>query len=328
MKRRKLGTQGLETSAIGLGCMGMSWSYGVRDDAESVATLHEAVELGVDFFDTAEVYGPFENERLIGRAFKDRRDKVILATKFGFAMNERGEIIGVDSRPNRIKDVVDASLKRLDVEYVDVLYQHRVDPEVPIEDVVGAMSDLVKEGKVRYLGLSEAGAETVRRAHAVHPVSVVQTEYSLWEREVEKEILPTLRELGIGFVPYSPLGRGFLAGGIRHLADLTPDDGRRAFPRFEEENFQKNLILAEMVQTLAARRAVTPGQIALAWLLHQGEDIVPIPGTKRRAYLRENAAAVTLSLAREDLDWIESRFPPGVAAGARKNEAMMRLIDK
>jgi aryl-alcohol dehydrogenase-like predicted oxidoreductase len=328
MKRRRLGTQGLETSAIGLGCMGMSWSYGVRDDAESVATLHEAVELGVDFFDTAEVYGPFENERLIGRAFKDRRDKVILATKFGFAMNEKGEIIGVDSRPKRIKDVVDASLERLDVEYVDVLYQHRVDPEVPIEDVVGAMSDLVTEGKVRYIGLSEASAETVRRAHAVHPVSVVQTEYSLWERGVEKEILPTLRELGIGFVPYSPLGRGFLAGGIRRLADLTPDDGRRAFPRFEEENFQKNLILAEIVQTLAARRAVTPGQIALAWLLHQGEDIVPIPGTKRRAYLRENAAAVTLSLAREDLDWIESRFPPGVAAGARKNEAMMRLIDQ
>jgi aryl-alcohol dehydrogenase-like predicted oxidoreductase len=328
MKRRKLGRQGLETSAIGLGCMGMSWSYGVRDDAESVATLHEAVELGVDFFDTAEVYGPFENERLIGRAFKDRRDKVILATKFGFAMNEKGEIVGVDSRPNRIKDVVDASLKRLDVEYVDVLYQHRVDPKVPIEDVVGAMSDLVTAGKVRYLGLSEAGAETIRRAHAVHPISVVQTEYSLWEREVEKEILPTLRELGIGFVPYSPLGRGFLAGGIRRLADLTPNDGRRAFPRFEEKNFQKNLILAETVQALAARRAVTPGQIALAWLLHQGADIVPIPGTKRRAYLRENAAAVTLSLAREDLDWIESRFPPGVAAGARKNEAMMRLVDQ
>src|SRR6185369_1210127 len=281
------GSQGLEVSALGLGCMGMSQSYGAADEAESIATLHRAVELGVTLFDTAEVYGPFTNEELLGRAFADRRDRVLLATKFGFRF-EGGQVLGTDSRPAHVREVVEASLRRL---RIDLLYQHRVDPAVPIEDVVGAMAELVRAGKVRFLGLSEAGESTLRRAHAVHPISALQSEYSLWERNLESGIIPLLRELGIGLVPFAPLGRGFLAGGVHRAEEYPEGDFRRGDPRFSGENYEANVRAASIVRDLAAAKEATPGQVALAWLLAKGDDIVPIPGTKRRRYLEENVAA-------------------------------------
>ncbi|HEX9005008.1 MAG TPA: aldo/keto reductase [Blastocatellia bacterium] len=330
MEQRKLGTQGLIVSAQGLGCMGMSHAYGTPDDPESIVTLFEAIELGINFFDTAEIYGPYENEKLIGRAFKEvfqtRRDQVVIATKFGFNIVD-GKPVGVNSRPENVKQVCDASLQRLGIDHIDLYYQHRVDPGVPIEDTVGAMADLVAAGKVRYLGLSEAGVSSIRRANAVHPISALQSEYSLWERNVEDEILPTIRELGIGFVPYSPLGRGFLTGAIKSVNDLVENDWRRANnPRFSEENLDRNQVIVAAIQQIAAKKGATPGQIALAWVMAQGEDVVPIPGTKRRTYLRENVAAANIELTTEDLAWLEEKIP--AAAGARYTEGGMRLLDR
>lgn len=330
MEQRKLGTQGLTVSAQGLGCMGMSHAYGTPDDAESIATLFEALDLGINFFDTAEIYGPFENEKLIGRAFKEvfqtRREQVFIATKFGFNIVD-GKPVGVNSHPENVKKVCDESLQRLGLDDIDLFYQHRVDPNVPIEDTVGVMADLVKAGKVRYLGLSEAGVSTIRRAHAVHPISALQSEYSLWERNIEDEILPTLRELGIGLVPYSPLGRGFLTGAIKSVNDLVENDWRRANnPRFAQENLDRNQAIVEAIQQIAAKKNATPGQIALAWVIAQGEDVVPIPGTKRRAYLRENAAASDIKLTMEDLAWLAEKIP--TAIGARYTEGGMRLLDR
>ncbi len=327
LSRRKLGTQGLEASALGLGCMGMSQSYGVADERESVATLHRALELGVTLFDTAEAYGPFSNEELLGRALEGRRDRVVLATKFGFRFQD-GRLSGTDSRPSHIREVVEASLRRLRTDRIDLLYQHRVDPAVPIEDVVGTMADLVREGKVRFLGLSEAGEASIRRAHAVHPISVLQSEYSLWERNLEGAILPVLRELGIGLVAFSPLGRGFLTGTARRAEDYPADDYRRGDPRFQGANFDANLRAATVVQELARRRNATPAQVALAWLLHKGEDIVPIPGTKRRRYLEENLGAASLPLAAEEVELLDRALPPETVAGPRYNEHMMAFIDR
>jgi aryl-alcohol dehydrogenase-like predicted oxidoreductase len=324
---RRLGTQGLEVSALGLGCMGMSQSYGVPDDRESVATLHRALELGVTLFDTAEVYGPFTNEELLGRALEGRRDQVVLATKFGFRF-EGGQLTGTDSRPSHIREVVEASLRRLRTDRIDLLYQHRVDPVVPIEDAVGAMADLVREGKVRFLGLSEAGEATIRQAHAVHPVSALQSEYSLWERNLEGEILPLLRELGIGLVAFSPLGRGFLTGTARRAEDYPEGDYRRGDPRFQGANFDANMRAASVVQELARRRGATPSQVALAWLLHKGEDIVPIPGTKRRRYLEENVAAGGLALSAEETGELDRALAPEAVAGPRYNDRMMAFIDR
>jgi aryl-alcohol dehydrogenase-like predicted oxidoreductase len=301
MRKRRLGTQGLEVSALGLGCMGMSEFYGVRDEAEAVATIHRALDLGIDFFDTADMYGPFTNEELLGRALRGRRQGVVIATKFGNIRGADGAFLGIDGRPEYVRACIDASLRRLGVDHVDLYYQHRVDPKVPIEETVGAMADLVRAGKVRYLGLSEAAAATIRRAHAVHPISALQTEYSLWSREPEAEILPTLRALRIGFVPYSPLGRGFLTGAIKKPDDLVPGDRRRIFPRFRDENMSRNLEIVAKVEQLAAARGITPAQLALAWVLAQGEDLVPIPGTKRRKYLEENAAAATVTLSPAEL---------------------------
>jgi aryl-alcohol dehydrogenase-like predicted oxidoreductase len=307
--------------------MGMSQSYGVPDDRESVATLHRAIELGVTFLDTAEAYGPFTNEELLGRALKGRRDQVILATKFGFRF-EGGQLLGTDSRPEHIRQVTEASLRRLDTDHIDLLYQHRVDPAVAIEDVVGAMADLVREGKVRFLGLSEAGEATIRRAHAVHPISAVQSEYSLWERNLEREIIPVLRDLGIGLVAFSPLGRGFLTGTAKRAEEYPEGDYRRGDPRFQGANFDANMRAASVVHELARRKGATPAQVALAWLLHKGEDIVPIPGTKRRRYLEENAGGASLPLGPEEIEALDRTLPPEVVAGPRYDERMMAFIDR
>ena len=329
MDQRNLGNEGLVVSELGLGCMGMSEFYGTSDEDESIATIHRAIELGVTFLDTADMYGPFTNEKLVGRAIQGRRDEVVLATKFGNVRGEDGSFLGVSGKPDYVRDACDASLSRLGVDHIDLYYQHRVDPETPIEETVGAMKELVAAGKVRYLGLSEAGPETIRRAHAVHPISALQSEYSLFSREVEDEILPTIRELGVGFVPYSPLGRGFLTGRWKSIEDMPENDTRSArFPRFAEENFRKNLELADRVREVADDRGVTSGQLALAWLLAQGEDIVPIPGTKRREYLEENTGAADVTLAKEDLRRIEEAMPRGSAAGERYSEEQMRAVGR
>ncbi|MBN2306347.1 MAG: aldo/keto reductase [Anaerolineae bacterium] len=316
MDQRKLG-QGLVVSGMGLGCMSMSEFYGPRNDDESIATIHRALELGITFFDTADMYGPFINEKLVGKALKPHRDRVVIATKFGIVRGEDGSYGGFNAHPDYLRACCEASLQRLGVDVIDLYYQHRMDPNVPIEDSVGVMADLVKEGKVRHIGLSEAPPDLIRRAHAVHPITALQTEYSLWTRHVEDEILPTCRELGIGFVAYSPLGRGFLTGKIRSVDDLAPDDWRRNNPRFTGENFERNQKLAEHVEAIAAEKGCTPAQIALAWVLAQGDDIVPIPGTKRRVYLEENAAAFAVGLTGHDLARIDALFPPGITAGER-----------
>jgi aryl-alcohol dehydrogenase-like predicted oxidoreductase len=325
MNKRKLGSQGLVVSAEGLGCMGMSQSYGPADEQESLATIDRALELGIDFFDTAEVYGPYTNEELVGRALRGKRDKVVIATKFGWKI-EDGKMTGLDSK--HIRQAVDGSLKRLATDHIDLLYQHRVDPEVPIEEVVGTMSELVSEGKVRFLGLSEAGEQTIRRAHAVHPITALQSEYSLWERNLEPRIIPTLRELGIGLVPFSPLGRGFLAGSVKRAEEYPEGDFRRGDPRFQGENFDANMRAASIVREVAARHGVSPATIALAWLLHKGNDIVPIPGTKRRKYLEENAAAASLTLSADDVATLDDALRPEAIAGPRYNERAMGWVDR
>ena len=317
MQKRSLGSQGLVVSELGLGCMGMSEFYGTADEDESIASIHRAIELGVTFLDTADMYGPFTNERLVGRAITDRRDQVTLATKFGNERAEDGTRLGVNGKPEYVHKACDASLERLGVDHIDLYYQHRVDPDTPVEETWGAMRELVEAGKVRYLGISEAAPETIRRAHEIHPITALQTEYSLWSRDVEDEILPTVRELGIGFVAYSPLGRGFLTGQIQRFEDLPEGDFRRSSPRFQGENFPKNLELVGRVREIANEKGVAASQLALAWLLHQGEDIVPIPGTKRRKYLEENVAAVGITLTDEELKRIDEAAPKGAASGER-----------
>ncbi|MBP1887144.1 aldo/keto reductase [Sinorhizobium mexicanum] len=331
MKTRKLGNQ-LTVSTIGLGCMGMSFAYGEADEQESIRTLHRAVELGVTFFDTAEVYGPYENEKLLGKAFKDRRDRVTIATKFGFRI-EPGKpaaeaIKGVDGRPENARAVAEASLKRLGTDVIDLYYQHRVDPSVPIEETVGAMAELVKEGKVRALGLSEASAATIRRAHAVHPIAAVQSEYSLWSRDPEEEVLSTCRELGIGFVPYSPLGRGMLTGTIAKMDDLAADDFRRSLPRFQAENLSANAALVSTLETLAAQKGITTAQLALAWVINQGDFIVPIPGARRIRHLEENVAAADIVLSDAELGKLAEILSPALVAGKRYAEASLALTNR
>jgi aryl-alcohol dehydrogenase-like predicted oxidoreductase len=317
MDQRQLGNQGLTVSELGLGCMGMSEFYGEGDDSESIRVIQRALELGVTFLDTADMYGPFTNEKLVGRAIEGRRDEVVLATKFGNVRGPNGERLGVRGDPDYVREACDASLERLGVDHIDLYYQHRVDPNTPIEETVGAMKELVEAGKVRYLGLSEAAPATIRRAHEVHPISALQTEYSLWSRDPEDEILPCVRELGIGFVAYSPLGRGFLSGEIKSIEDLEENDFRRSNPRFQGDNFQRNLDLVDRVKEIAAEKDVTPSQLALAWLLHRGEDIVPIPGTKRIKYLEQNAAAADIELTADDLARIDEAAPAGAASGDR-----------
>ena len=330
LQMRNLGTQGLAVSALGLGCMGMSQSYGTaqeRDERESIATVHRAIELGVTLFDTAEAYGPYTNEELLGRALAGKRDRVVLATKFGFRFDEDG-IAGVDSRPEHVRDAVEGSLQRLQTDRIDLLYQHRVDPAVPIEETVGAMAELVHQGKVRYLGLSEAGIETIRRAHAVHPISALQSEYSLWERNLEPKIIPAIRELGIGLVPFSPLGRGFLTGEVKRAEEYPADDFRRNDPRYQGANFDANMRAADAVRKIGAGKGATAGQIALAWLLLKGTDIVPIPGTKRRRYLEENVGAASVALDAEDMDALDAALAPDKIAGPRYGARQMAMVDR
>ena len=328
MQRRKLGSQGLKVSAQGLGCMGMTWAYGGGDEQSGLGTIHRAIELGVTFIDTAEVYGPYTNERLVGRAVAGRRDQFEIATKFGFSFDPDNPYgpRGLDGSPENVKRVCEGSLERLGTDYIDLFYQHRVDPAVPIEETVGAMAELVNEGKVRYIGLSEASPEIIRRAHATHPLTAVQSEYSLWTRDPEAEVLPTLRELGIGLVAYSPLGRGFLTGQIRSVDDLSDDDWRRSNPRFQEEALRQNIELADRVRALADERGVTPAQLALAWLHAKGKDIVPIPGTKRPERLEENVAASAIELSDEEVAALDRALPAGSAVGGRYRDAEMTLI--
>jgi aryl-alcohol dehydrogenase-like predicted oxidoreductase len=326
MQQRRLGQ--LEVSAIGLGCMGMSEFYGGRDEDEAIATIHRALDCGITLLDTADIYGVGANEELVGRAIAGRRDGVVVATKFGIVREPNGDFVRISGRPDYVRQACEASLRRLGIETIDLYYQHRVDPETPIEDTVGAMAELVRDGKVRHLGLSEAGPETLRRAHAVHAITALQTEYSLWSREPEAEILGLVRELGIGFVPYSPLGRGFLTGQIKSIDDFDPDDWRRNAPRFQGENFEKNLELVGEIETIAAEKGCTPAQLALAWVLAQGHDLVPIPGTKRRRYLDENVAALEVTLTDEDLARIDRIVPPGVAAGTRYAAPQMQHLGR
>ena len=331
MQKRKLGESGLEVSAIGLGCMGKSFAYGrpeERDERESIATIHRAIDLGVTFFDTAEAYGPHTNEELLARALAGRRDRVVIATKFGFMFDGKGAIAGTDSRPAHIREVVEASLRRLRTDHIDLLYQHRVDRNVPIEDVVGAMATLVREGKVRHLGLSEAGEQTLRRAHAVHPIAALQSEYSLWERNLEPQIIPVLRELGIGLVPFAPLGRGFLTGAVKRAEDYPEGDYRRGDPRYQGENFDANVRAAGAVRDVAAKRGAKPGQVAIAWLLAKGPDVVPIPGSKSRTHLEENAGAADVLLSAQELAALDAALSAEKVSGPRYNPRQMAMVDR
>lgn len=327
LNKRNLGNQGLEVSELGLGCMGMSQSYGLPNEAESIATIQQAITLGVTFFDTAEIYGPYVNEELLGRAIKGQREKVVIATKFGFNI-VNGKMQGVNSQPQHIRQVVNDSLKRLGTDYIDLLYQHRVDPKVPIEEVVGMMAELIREGKVRFLGLSEAGEKTIRRAHKTHPISALQSEYSLWERNLEPRIIPLLRELDIGLIPFCPLGRGFLTGTAKKAEDYPESDFRRGDPRMQGKNYEANMNIVSIVQRVAQRKQATPAQVALAWLLHKGPDIVPIPGTKRRSYLEENYHAAKLVLSKADMQELDTSIPEGKTAGARYSDQHMAYIDR